>query len=248
MAIIKKLGAYFGMGTAHKEKDATEAYDLWAPDYDQQPQNLMLRLDAELFNQLLDQVPLHNKSVIDIGCGTGRHWEQIFVQSPAQLAGYDVSDGMLTELKKKYPEAEVQLATDNDLSGVPDRSVDVLISTLTIAHIENLERAFAAWSRVLKTGGALLITDFHPQVLAEGGRRDFISRKKRIVIRNYVHHLDALLRIARQHFFHVEFLKEKYIDESVKKFYEQQQALHVFERFRGKPIIYGLYLSKYDPS
>ena len=186
--------------------------------------------------------------MIDIGCGTGRHWEQILAQSPAQLAGYDVSDGMLTELKKKYPGADVQLATDNGLSGVPDQSVDVLISTLTIAHIENVERAFAAWSRVLKPGGALLITDFHPQVLAEGGKRDFIARKKRIVIRNYVHHLQAILRIARQHFFHVEFLKEKYIDESVKPFYQQQQALHVYERFRGKPIIYGLYLSKYDPS
>jgi hypothetical protein len=41
---------------------------------------------------------------------------------------------------------------------------------------------------------------------------------------------------------HTTRLLEKKIDDSVRPFYEQQQALPLFERFYGVNIIYGLHL------
>src|SRR4051812_40834623 len=84
------------------ETDPCIAYDQWAADYDEQPNNLMLALDAELFDQFLTNTSLHKKVVVDVGCGTGRHWEKINTQEPARLIGFDVSKGMLDVLKKKF--------------------------------------------------------------------------------------------------------------------------------------------------
>src|SRR5437868_2686899 len=119
MIFLKKIRDFVRSAKA-PEKNAREAYDLWASDYDHQPQNLMLRLDNELFQELSEEIEFQNRIIVDIGCGTGRHWENILKKSPAQLVGYDVSDGMLTELKKKFPDAEAQLVTDDHLSGIAD--------------------------------------------------------------------------------------------------------------------------------
>jgi hypothetical protein len=37
---------------------------------------------------------------------------------------------------------------------------------------------------------------------------------------------------------------EKSIDESARPFYEKQSALHVYESWKGTPIIYGIHLKK----
>src|SRR5882724_8594265 len=84
-----------------------KAYDLWAFNYDNQPGNLMLDLDAEMFSGFLAETEIENKVIADIGCGTGRHWQQIANRNPARLIGFDVSEGMLTMLQKKFSNAEV---------------------------------------------------------------------------------------------------------------------------------------------
>ena len=56
---------------------------------------------------------------------------------PARLAGYDVSLGMLDRLRKKYPRAETHLLTGATLTGLPDDSCDLVLSTLTVAHLND---------------------------------------------------------------------------------------------------------------
>jgi ubiquinone/menaquinone biosynthesis C-methylase UbiE len=51
-----------------------EAYDIWSESYDLQPGNLMLDLDERIFSGLIEHIDFYNKTVADIGCGTGRHW------------------------------------------------------------------------------------------------------------------------------------------------------------------------------
>jgi len=244
MALIKRLKKYLVQKKHFLERNASSAYNLWAPSYDKQPYNLMLHLDEEIFIQLLQSVSLTDKVVVDVGCGTGRHWKKIENCKPSQLVGYDVSDGMLTELKKKFPQSEVQLATNNILSGLQDESIDAIISTLTIAHIENIEEVFEAWNRVLKTGGDVLLTDYHPATLAEGGTRDFVVGNNRIIIKNFVHTIDSIKEEADKNNFLLITIDERFIDERVRHFYHQQNALHVYEKFKGMPIIYGIHFKK----
>jgi|SRR5450631_399537 len=221
-----------------------EAYDIWSESYDLQPGNLMLDLDEQIFSALIEPIDLENKTVADIGCGTGRHWQKIYAKNPALVMGFDISAGMLHQLKHKYPNADILLTNDNLLRTVADSFVDCLITTLTIAHIKNINEAIASWSRVLTNGGDLVITDFHPTSLENGGMRSFRHRGQRLSVRNYIHPLEKVKNIFTRYGLTVVRQKEVKVNEEVKPYYESQNALSVYERFIGIPIIYGLHLKK----
>jgi ubiquinone/menaquinone biosynthesis C-methylase UbiE len=221
-----------------------EAYDIWSESYDLQPGNLMLDLDEQIFSALIGPIDLENKTVADIGCGTGRHWQKIYAKKPALVMGFDISAGMLHQLRHKYPNADIQLTDDNLLRTVADSFVDCLITTLTIAHIKKIDEAIASWSRVLKNGGDLVITDFHPTSLANGGMRSFRHRGQRLSVTNYIHPLEKVKSIFSRYGLTVVRQKEVNVNEEVKPYYESQNALSIYDRFFGIPIIYGLHLKK----
>jgi ubiquinone/menaquinone biosynthesis C-methylase UbiE len=220
------------------------AYDKWSLNYDTQPGNLMLDLDEVLFIELIENVDFHNKIIVDVGCGTGRHWKKIYDKNLARMIGFDVSAGMLKVLKDKFPEAETHLLKANHLETLGDASCDLIISTLAIAHIKNIENAFIEWDRVLKSGGQIIITDYHPEALSKGGNRTFMYNGKKIAVRNHIHPIEKLREIFGKLKYKIVDFKEKKIDESVKHYYNEQNALKVYERFTGTPIIYGIHLIK----
>jgi ubiquinone/menaquinone biosynthesis C-methylase UbiE len=226
------------------ERATVEAYDIWSFSYDMQPGNLMLDLDELIFTGLIKNINLNNKTVADIGCGTGRHWQKIYEKKPANVIGFDVSAGMLHQLLRKFPSAETHLTKDNLLKTTPDSSVDCIITTLTIAHIKNIDEAIASWSRILKNDGDLVITDFHPSMLERGGKRSFRHDGKSLSVVNYVHSLEKVKKIFSKYGLTVIRQEERKVNEEVRSYYEEQNALPVYDRFKGMPIIYGLHLKK----
>jgi ubiquinone/menaquinone biosynthesis C-methylase UbiE len=228
----------------NSELNPAKAYDIWSYSYDMQPGNLMLDLDEKIFSEMLRNINLENKVLADIGCGTGRHWQKIYEKKPALVMGFDVSSGMLKQLRRKFPEALTEQTKDNLLRPVPDKSVDCLIATLTIAHIRDIEQAIKSWSRILKDCGDLILTDFHPATLAKGGKRSFKHEGKSLWVINYVHSLEKIKDIFNKYGFLVIREEEKCILEEVKPYYAAQNALPVYEQFKGMPIIYGIHLKK----
>ena len=229
--------------------EAAPAYDLWAANYDQQLGNLMLDLDEQIFSSLLANTSVKNKTVVDVGCGTGRHWQKIMQEKPARLIGFDVSRKMLNRLKEKFFTAETYLSTGYMMPEIKDDSVDLIISTLTIAHIEKFEKAFTEWKRVLKINGDMILTDYHPEALARGAKRTFLHKGKIVSIKNYIHSTNKIRLIAEQFGFEEIRFTEKKIDDSVRSYYEKQHALHLFEQYKNTPIIYGIHLKNTnDPS
>ncbi len=229
-------------------RSSRDAYDLWAVNYDQQPGNLMIDLDEGLFRELVEGLKLNNAVIVDVGCGTGRHWPGILSQVPASLTGFDASPGMIARLKEKFPNAKTLVSGDQRLEGFGNDSVDLIISTLTIAHIEDLRSYFDEWARVLKPGGKILLTDYHPEALKSGARRTFKHGNETIAIRNFVHSLSFIRQLAGQRNLIEERFLEKHIDENVKHYYETQNAMHLYEAFRDQPIIFGLLLKKTNAS
>jgi len=230
--------------TTIENKGVVEAYDIWAENYDAQPGNLMLDLDEILFTKLLGGLSLENKTVVDIGCGTGRHWGKIFQQNPASLTGFDVSTGMLEKLTTKFPEAKTYVIMDNHFEDIADDTYDVILSTLTVAHIKDIESALKTWCRITKQQGDMIITDFHPNALASGGRRTFRHGDKHIAVQNFVHTTDSIKHILLKEGFTAIAHQEIKVDETVKHYYEQQNALHVYEKFKDQPIIYGIHFKR----
>lgn len=222
------------------------AYNLWSASYDAQPDNLMIAWDEEIFSILLNNINLQHKIIADVGCGTGRHWKKILVHQPKKLIGFDVSEGMLNILQQKFPTAETHHLKNDRLSELEYHSCDFILSTLTIAHIQNAKKALSEWERVLKPGGEMIITDYHPTALSKGGKRTFNHNGKTIMVKNYVHSIDKIKNIARQLDLEVIRFIEKSIDESAKPYYEKQDAIAVYQAWKGMPIIYGIHLKKPD--
>lgn len=229
-----------------QEVAPAEAYDKWAPSYDAQPGNLMLDLDEQLFSRLLAHICCRDKMVVDIGCGTGRHWPKIWSQHPHQLIGYDVSAGMLQQLRLKYPQAIARLIRQDRIEYAESRPAEVLISTLALAHIKKPDQAMQQWAAILKPGAQLLLTDYHPETLALGGDRTFVYQGRSLAIRNYIHPIEEVKQYAQANGFELLTLLERRIDPAVRPYYEQQGALGIYERFLGAGIIYGMHLRKKD--
>ena len=229
---------------AEKELGSVAAYDLWAEAYDEQPGNLMLDLDQRLFAGLLHRVPVTGKRVADIGCGTGRHWPAIMAEKPGSLTGFDVSPGMLARLHKKFQGAETVLIGDTAFPDIPDCSFDVLVSTLTLAHIADAAAAVKTWCRMLSPGGHLLMTDFHPDVLASGGKRTFVHGKNLISVRNYVFPVEELETELAALGMELVNKTEQTIDASLHHYYVAKNAEHVYDRYLNARIIYGLHYVK----
>jgi ubiquinone/menaquinone biosynthesis C-methylase UbiE len=206
----------------------------------------MLELEGEAFSRLLAWIDLKNKFIIDIGCGTGRNWGAILAGNPARLRGYDVSPEMLSRLRAKFPNAEVSVISTGSraLADVSPASADVIISNLVLAHIEDLEPVFAEWDRVLKPGGDILLTDYHPAALASGADRTFCHDGKTVAIKNFVHPIAEIRELAgRLGWRQIEFCELK-VESRHKPFYAARNALSAFKKILNAPILFGWLLKK----
>jgi hypothetical protein len=90
----------------------------------------------------------------------------------------------------------------------------------------------------------MIITDYHPAALSKGGQRTFREAGKTIAIRNHVYPIKKIRAIAGRLGLQEVTVIEKKIDETMKPYYEKQQALATYQRFQGVPIIYGIHLKK----
>lgn len=245
-SMISALKKLLRKSTANtiSQLNPVSAYNIWADNYDHQPGNLMLDLDEQVFSGLLHQINIDNKRVADIGCGTGRHWDKLFKARPLSVTGFDVSAGMLKHLQDKYPQADTYCITDNQFSFIPDNTYDLIVSTLTIAHIENINEALNAWARIACEQADIIITDFHPIALAAGGQRTFEYNKSQIAVENHVHHVYEIEKILLKQGFNTIALDERVVDENVKSYYAAKDALHVYDKFYGSKIIYGIHLKR----
>ena len=134
---------------------SNEAYRLWSSTYDDQPDNVILYLEGKLFSEIIVKDVIKDKNVLDIGCGTGRHWKELLEHKPRKITGIDTSQEMIEKLKTKFPEAEVYLSVNNSLKNIESDAYDIIISTLTLGHINKPENYLKEWNRVLRSGGEI---------------------------------------------------------------------------------------------
>jgi len=201
-------------------------------------------MDALLLDRLIQKGILNGKRLADIGCGTGRHWKKFESQYPEQIVGFDESEGMLSILHSKFPKHQIVKIKGDQFPVNFQNRFDIIISTLTLAHIKNLKKAMIAWAKLLDIGGEIIITDYHPDLLNKGGKRTFAFEKKSISIKNYIHPLDLIIEIWTGLGFTLIHRDQIYIDESIRSYYENKNSLALYEKFKGTPLIYSLYFRK----
>jgi ubiquinone/menaquinone biosynthesis C-methylase UbiE len=144
---------------------ALEGYDLWSQYYDQTP-NLVVALDSRHTVSLL--APASGEVVLDAGCGTGRNLHAL-ISAECEPIGIDFSKGMLSVAANRFP--DVPLARSDLHQTLPFRSAsfDAVLCALIGEHLTNLRTAIQEFHRVLRPGGRLIFSAYHP-AMAEAGK------------------------------------------------------------------------------
>jgi len=146
-----------------------EGYDLWADRYDQTP-NPLVALDRR--HALAHLQPRSDEWILDAGCGTGAHLGEM-VRRGSRPVGIDFSRGMLSVARRSVPGARLaQADLNHDLPVRPQR-FDAVLCALVSEHLQNIRTLFSETYRVLRAGGRLVFSAFHPEVAAGGVEASF---------------------------------------------------------------------------
>lgn len=152
-----------------------DAYDTWAATYPPVPHNPLMRAEQQamldLWPRLLD---LEAASTLDLACGTGRYAQVLTQRGASRVVAMDLSEAMLRRLVNPS-----RVRADMMQLPFAASSFDLVVSGLAVGHAPRLESWMAEIARVLKPGGVLLYSDFHPEAAAAGMTRSFTDGRKR---------------------------------------------------------------------
>lgn len=167
------------------------AYALWAESYPAHAHNPVMKAEERAMLSLMPSA-LQGRTVLDVGCGSGRYLLQALKRGATHLFGVDLSPQMLQraehELEPHRHVAQISL-THGDLRAIaaPDAQADLTICGLVIGHVADLRQGLSELHRVTRPGGMVLCSDVHPIGPALGWRRDFRFGDKRFAVQHTQH-------------------------------------------------------------
>ncbi|MDR0617496.1 MAG: class I SAM-dependent methyltransferase [Endomicrobium sp.] len=94
------------------------------------------------YKKMAALIPPHIKNLLDLGCGTGLELDEIFKVYPdIKVTGTDLTQAMLNELKRKYPNKNLDLICGNHFNiDFGKRIFDVTISFETLHHFNHQQK------------------------------------------------------------------------------------------------------------
>lgn len=137
-----------------------------ANTYDQHAQ-----LQRDVCDQLLNQFDLKEpQSILDIGCGTGFGVKQLNAKFKTQknvdIHAIDLAPKMVEYAKQHAPFAKYQCADAENLPFV-DNQFDLIISSLALQWLEDIDQVLSEISRCLKKEGQAFIATLGEKTLFE---------------------------------------------------------------------------------
>lgn len=106
------------------------------------------------------------KDILDYGCGTGLIAFEL-VDENNEVLGFDSSAGMVEEFNKKSLEKGLKniKAQKHDIStdDLPTNKFDLIVISMSLHHIENLEVFFEKSYKALKNDGYICVNDLEKE-------------------------------------------------------------------------------------
>jgi malonyl-CoA O-methyltransferase len=164
---MRALQRLLGRDAKHERVDLREGYARWAPCYPPIAHNPLMRVEQNEVTGILST--LRASHALDVGTGTGRNVPLIALTGARTVVGIDMSMGMLTRAHA------VALRSCADACCLPFASgtFDLVTSSLMAGDLPRLDPWLREMGRVLRPGGHLIYSDFHPMWSTRGWRRTF---------------------------------------------------------------------------
>lgn len=142
---------------------ARDGYDALADHYAEDVTSNCYNAEFE-FPATTDLVPdVAGNRVLDAGCGTGLYTEWL-LEEGAEVVGVDASEEMLAHAREAVGD-RAELHSGNlaePLEFADDGAFDGVVSALVLDYVEDWNRTFAEFHRVLRPGGFLVFSTNHP--------------------------------------------------------------------------------------
>jgi len=217
-----------------------EGYRRWAPSYG--AETAVTHLDELLVARLTP--PLAGRTLLDVGCGTGRRLRQI---DALEALGIEPCAEMLAAGAEEGAWPRHVRLLQGDVRALPIAAeFHVVWSRLVLGHVAELRRAYAELARVMAPGGRLIVTDFHPRAVEVGHRRTFRDAEGVHAIEHHPHPLGAHRAAAEVAGLELVEVREGRIGPEVRRFYAEAGKLALYEIEVGLPIVLALAFEKAD--
>jgi len=142
------------------------AYERWAPLYPPVPHNPLMRAEQQAMREFWPNVA--GLRALDLACGSGRYSRLLADANAAEVVALDFCVPMLMQV----PIGNRVCASMMHLPFAAD-TFDFVISGLALGHAADVYPWMTEIARVLRTGGTLLYSDFHPEAARAGLTRSF---------------------------------------------------------------------------
>ena len=124
---------------------------------------------AEFYPFTASQLPQGH--ILDLGCGTGLELNWYFAANPtARVTGLDLSEKMLAELARKFPDRELELIRGSYFALLlGENRFDGAVSVESLHHFTQAEKIplYRKLRNALKPGGFFILTDYFARDDAE---------------------------------------------------------------------------------
>ena len=173
--------------------------------YDEQ---MMTNIESanEFYPFTAKQLPTsENCHILDLGCGTGLELQEYYRFNPtARVTGIDLSQGMLSQLKRKFASKDITLIHGSYFDVPLGKCVfDAAVSVESLHHFEKEEKValYAKLHTALKNDGYFILTDYFSLSDEEEQmhRRNLMSLEEEQGIRdNEFYHYDTPLTVKHE--------------------------------------------------
>jgi putative AdoMet-dependent methyltransferase len=145
-----------------KLEENKELFNTWATTYDQsvkKPTGVLEGYNTSLKTAAGMVDHFNSGRILDIGIGTG-NFTELFVTPETEVHGLDISDEMLKECQKKFPEFHLTLGEFPNIK-YQHETFDLVISSFCFHEIPPNQRNEACREiyRILKPNGYVLLLD-----------------------------------------------------------------------------------------
>jgi ubiquinone/menaquinone biosynthesis C-methylase UbiE len=215
--------------TAKLTAETLAAYKRWAPLYPPMAHNPLMRAEQQAMVEHWPRVT--GARAIDLACGSGRYARLLADAGAAEVIAMDFCLPMLERVA-------VGTRVCANMMQLPfcGESFDLVISGLALGHASSVHTWMAEVSRVLKPGGTLVYSDFHPEAARTGLTRSFNDEHDRTwTVPHHSHDLASQMEAAAAAGLTIDIIREIRVGIELCEAFPKSDDF--YRRWDGLPIV-----------